>query len=380
MPSKPRWLHAVNHRGYAAERFLANYFAEPSRRPLIIGGAGFDPRSTRIARLISGATGRGRLRGFYLREERPRSEGRLRKLAERNIELIDDLLAFKSASLPIISDDGAVIGGQHVARVLKGDCDFEGVTDVVVDFSALSKGVVFPIVKALLDSALGDRLNPPNVHLVVTDHPRTDLQIVGEACERAEVIKGFQGRFEYDEGERAAKLWLPQLTRGEGVEVTLDRLYRRIEPDAVCPILPFPSDDPYAADLLVGSHIRSFEQVWEVDARDVVYASEKNPLDLYRTILRIHNSRGRVFGLGNSMLVLSPVGSKALAIGALMAAYEADLPVLYVESMGYGFAGDDSNDRAPSMPIPGEIVHVWLSGDPYPRNNDFGENTGIASS
>ena len=56
---------------------------------------------------------------------------------------------------------------------------------------------------------------------------------------------------------------------------------RRIEPDAVCPILPFPSADPYAADKLVDCHIRSFEQVWEVDARDVVYASEKNPLDLY---------------------------------------------------------------------------------------------------
>ena len=259
------------------------------------------------------------------------------KRAERNLEVLRNLLAFKSASLPIISDDGAVVGGQHVGRLLKRECSFDGVTDVVVDFSALSKGVVFPIVRALLDGALGDYPKRPNVHVVVTDHPRTDLAIVGEACERAEVIKGFQGRFEYDEGERAAKLWLPQLTRENGVEVTLDRLYKRIEPDAVCPILPFPAEDPYAADLLVGAHIRAFEQTWGVDARDVVYASEKNPLDLYRTILRIHNSRSRAFGTGNSMLVLSPIGSKALSIGALMAAFEADLPVLDVESMGYTF-------------------------------------------
>jgi hypothetical protein len=112
----------------------------------------------------------------------------------------------------------------------------------------------------------------------------------------------------------------------------------------------------------------------------VVYASEKNPLFLYRLIHRIHNSRSRVFGDGKSMLVLSPVGSKALSIGALMAAYEVDLPVLYVESMGYGFAGDDSDDLGLSVPILGEIVHVWLSGDPYTGVNDTGAKTGTAKS
>lgn len=374
-----RWQHAVNNRGADAERFLRGYFAEQGRCPLIIGGAGFDPRSTRIARMISEAVGADALSGFYLREERPRSEARLRKLAESNIEVLRTLLAFGSATLPIISDDGAVVGGQHVGRLLKRECNFDGVTDVVVDFSALSKGIAFPIIRALLDGALGDCKAPPNVHVVVTDHLRTDLSIVGESCERAEVIKGFQGRFESDEGERAAKLWLPQLSRGGAVEVTLDRLYRRIEPDAVCPILPFPSENPYEADLLVGRHLRSFEQVWEVDARDVVYASEKNPLDLYRTILRIHNSRSRVFGAGNSMLVLSPVGSKALSIGALMAAYEADLPVLYVESMGYAFSGEDNGDRDSFVPIPSEIVHVWLSGEPYRRDSDIDASAGIAN-
>ena len=205
--------------------------------------------------MISDAAGPDRLSGFYLREERPRSEARLRKRAELNIDVLHELLSFKSASLPMISDDGAVVGGQHVGRILKRECCFDGITDVIVDFSALSKGVVFPIVRVLLDGALGDRANLPNVHVAVTDHPGTDLAIVGEACERAEVIKGFQGRFEFDEGERAAKLWMPQLTMGRAIDATLDRLYRRIEPDSVCPILPFPSEDPYAADQLVARHL-----------------------------------------------------------------------------------------------------------------------------
>ena len=35
------------------------------------------------------------------------------------------------------------------------------------------------------------------------------------------------------------------------------------------------------------------------------------------------------------MVILSPLGSKALAAGALMAAMERDFPVAYVESMSY---------------------------------------------
>ena len=99
-------------------------------------------------------------------------------------------------------------------------------------------------------------------------------------------------------------------------------------------------------------------------------------------ILRIHRSRSRVFGEGKSMLILSPIGSKALSIGALMAAYEVDLPVLYVESMGYGFAGDDRGHVALPVPILGEIVHVWLSGDPYTGADNLSKdrNRGILTS
>jgi hypothetical protein len=62
------------------------------------------------------------------------------------------------------------------------------------------------------------------------------------------------------------------------------------------------------------------------------------------------------------LLILSPLGSKMLAIGALMAALDRDLPVYYVEARGYEVdwkAAATVDLRASS------VRHVWLAGDVY---------------
>jgi hypothetical protein len=104
---------------------------------------------------------------------------------------------------------------------------------------------------------------------------------------------------------------------------------------------------------------------WSVDARDLVYADEKSPLDLYRTILRIDDARRRVFAsVGGSQIILSPLGSKALALGALMAALERDFTILHVEAIGYTLDAA----RADSVPASDELVHIWLHGDAYGKS------------
>ena len=105
------------------------------------------------------------------------------------------------------------------------------------------------------------------------------------------------------------------------------------------------------------------ENTWSVDARNIVYADEGDPLDLYRTILRLEDRRRPVFAeAGGSMLVLSPVGSKVMAIGALMAALERDLPVAHLEPEGYDLEGWVPDEiEQPSL------MHLWLEGEVYPQ-------------
>jgi hypothetical protein len=134
-------------------------------------------------------------------------------------------------------------------------------------------------------------------------------------------------------------------------------------PHDTCPILPFPASNPRLGDELAEEYLTELESTWQADTRNIVYADEEDPIDLYRTILRLDDLRKPVFEeVGGSLLVLSPLGSKVMALGALMAALERDLPVAHLESIGYTLA-----DAVPASRPEANLIHIWLEGDVYPK-------------
>jgi hypothetical protein len=139
------------------------------------------------------------------------------------------------------------------------------------------------------------------------------------------------------------------------------------EPHDTCPIFPFPSDDPKKGDKLAITFIEELESDWEVDPRNFVYADEKRPLDIYRTIMRIDEERQPVFDtFGGSMLILSPLGSRMPAIGMLMAALGRKFPAVYVEALEYHVDWA----KVDTMSLENiETAHVWLYGEAYHRDS-----------
>ena len=353
-----KWARCVHQRGADVESFIAKFLAQSHRRVLIIGGAGFDPRSIALASKIS-SVGHEHAKGLFIREERPNPSNELVKCGNRNAAAVIELLPGSVVkSLEIFASDGAVVGGRRVATLVDL-MDPDAYTDVIVDFSALSKGVSFPIVKHILER-VSSSTRQINVHLMVADEVRTDAEIRDIGCDRAALISGFEGRWWLSETQRTAKLWVPQLIQDQ--HTFLEQIYQFVKPDDVCPILPFPAADPRRPDCLIEEYAAEMQSVWEVEPRDVVYADEKNPLDIYRSILRIHTGRTRVFqGAGGSTVVLSPLGSKALAMGSLMAALELDCPVVYVEALEYDVELSHMRDGITDP----EFVHVWLAGEAY---------------
>jgi hypothetical protein len=351
-----RWHHCVKLDGSDLDAFFANYLDRPVRYLLLIAGGGFDPRSTSIAKRIS-AMGGPHKRGVIIREERPGAPSELREWANVHTDELTKLIPDSSvAEVPIFAEGNAVVGGREIAKLL-GRQDFDGVTDIVLDISALSTGVFFPAVRMLLDEA---QRNPKlNVHVMVDEQPATDYAIVGVASDRATPIHGFKGRIGLDETGGHARLWLPQLVRHR--RQALERIHTAISPDDVCPILPFPCSNPRLPDELVEEYRETLE-AWKVDVRNFVYAAENDPLDLYATILRLVDTRERVFAaVGGSLVTLSPAGGKLLSVGSLLAALERDLPVVFVESVGY----EITKTASPSVLGPPKLVHLWLEGEAY---------------
>jgi len=358
------WDRCISHSGREAEEFIADYFGDENRAAVCIGGAGFDPRSTIIAERLSAVMGE-RLGGLFIREERPNPKHVLIERADANAKRLSELMADKMiVPIEIFLADNAVIGGRTAVREA-AEFDVSGMTDIVIDTSALSLGISFPIVRFLWER-LQKQPENVNLHLMVLDEPETDQAIEATAGDRVTPIHGFKGLVGLDSKMRAARLWLPLLLKRQ--RSVLEHIHSDISPDDVCPILPFPASNPRLADELIEYYADEFENTWEVDPRNLVYADEHNPLDLYRTTLRIDDARRRVFSeVGGSLTILTPAGSKVLAIGSLMAAIERDFPVIYVETVAYEV--DDAKLDA-QRERPGEIVHVWLAGDAYQALED----------
>lgn len=356
-----KWDPCVWHRDHETDSFISEYFAQKKRSIFLIAGAGFDPRATAFCQRLTTVT--NNIKAFLIQEQRPDPVSALIERSDININefkrLIPDLIL---ESIDIFDKDNAVIGGRNIVKAISQQ-NFDDITDVVIDISALSIGISFPLVRYFIER-LRKTSSPINLHLFVMPNARLDESIVPIAGDTVGCVHGFKGRWALDESASAAKLWLPQLAFGR--RQTLQRIYDFVAPDDTCPILPFPSARPRLGDELGEHYLMELENTWEVDPRNIVYAAEDDPLDLYRTVLRIDDLRRPVFeDFGGSLLVLSPTGSKILALGALMAALERDLPVVYLEAIGYEYK--ETAVISPNITPEAKFSHVWLAGDAYSR-------------
>ena len=358
MNRERRWDPCIAHRDNEVDEFLASYFTQQDRSVLLVAGAGFDPRACAVAaRLCETAAV---VRALLIKEERPDPpQDQVDRAAANTTTLRATLAERQVESIDIFGSDGAVVGGRNVINVLSRQ-GLEGVTDVVVDISALSVGTSFPIIRYFVERIVRGK-ESANLHLFVAHDPHLDTNIRSKPSDTPGYVHGFKGRSTLFDAAGASRLWLPQLATGR--RRALRELYDFIDPHDTCPILPFPATDPRLGDVLAEEYLTELERTWEVDTRNIVYADEGDPLDLYRTILRLDDLRQNVFeATGGSMLILSPLGSKAMALGALMAALERDLPVAHLEPIGYELEASvpEKIDRP-------NLIHVWLEGEVYPQ-------------
>lgn len=353
-----RWDPCISSRDADAVAFLQAFFADPARRVMLICGAGFDPRSTQVATHLATAAP-GRVSGHFIREERPDSDPALRTLADANEAELRRLVPDHHVHhVEVFSSDGkTVVAGRRIAQIFAA-ASLAGITDILLDMSALSTGVTFPLVAFF--HARARQGDFPNVHVMVCTSPEVDDAVQTELTDRAQIVPGIGSALGLSAGQSRPKLWLPQL--GRRSRAALDRIFGSafgfVE---ICPILPFPASRPRAAEELLEQYLEPINGAWAVDDRDFLYAAEDDPLDLYRTILRVDSQRQATFQIeGGSLTVLSPLGTKAMALGALLAALERDLPVVYVEAQRYTMA---------HMPHPAGsygLIHLWLTGEAYP--------------
>ena len=360
---RKHWNNCITHFDSDVDEFVRDYFSDAKRKCLLVAAAGFDPRSQHIARMLADILGE-RLQGLFIREDRKAPAAELvAKAGENEVALLQIVPNSKVLHVEVFSEDGAVVGGTRIVSLLDDNPIQDSVTDVVLDMSALSIGVGFPAASFLLyDSEATSRRS---FHLMVASNPELDDRITSDPSDRPMAVRGFAGTGQnYSEKDPAA-IWIPHLAHGRTstlakIGTSIGKFYK------ICPVVPFPAQDPRRADNLLSEYESEIVNDWEVDPRDIVYVSEHNPLDCYRTLSTIKERFVRaVEGTYEPRVILSPMGSKVMAAGALMAAIEHEMTVQYVETERYLF-----NSSKPPAPESQDIlVHVLLSGPAYAHYN-----------
>ena len=363
-----RWKNYVLLRGDALDRFWTIRLHEKPRTILFILGQGFDPRMCHglsSMQTVLGPSSMDILLLDYNEGERSPSHAH-ESLVTQNIEKVTSLgRTVLNQKLQMWSGDGRRIGARSATAVFQDAGRLTPYDDIVLDVSALPQTLYLPLIYSVLhvtDSARrAGAPSVPNIHVFVAENAALDRQIREEGVdERADYLHPFAGGIEREARATVPRLWVPLL--GEGQATQLARIYDRVLPSEIVPVLPSPARDPRRADNLVLEYRELLFDRLRVEPRDLVYASETNPFELYRrilvTVLRYEQALAPLGGCETAISVLS---SKLMSVGALLAAYElkqagSPVGIAHVEAQGFVMESDEDPGET-------ELYDLWLAGE-----------------
>lgn len=328
---------------------------------LYVLGLGFDPRALHgIRALLPVLPAPARVLALTL--GRSRGVGRAQDLQKAHRTELAALCEQHGAVLaehpyPTIEDRRRA-GVRIVRDLAPGSWD---APHVVIDVSALPSTVFYALTASYLRRPTGP--DGRQLQLVVTENPGTDDLIVQEGAQSPIAVPGFDGGLDLQAVEPPPRVWAPVL--GIGQQPQLEMIMTTLEPDEVCPVLPFPARNPRRGDDLLREHHRLLFGTFGVEPRNFIYADERNPFDLYRTLSALQSRYRDALGpLGPAVVVPSTHSSKLLSVGVMLAAYEHSLPVMSA-SASSRLRPEVTDDEIESLGTGDQLTCLWLDGAPY---------------
>jgi hypothetical protein len=211
---------------------------------------------------------------------------------------------------------------------------------------------------------LGSRTN---LHVVYAEAAQIDSAIAKYEIEtELAPIQNLLIRLDEEASLNWPIVWFPVLA--EDVVEQLTRIADRTNPDEICPVLPAQSANPRRGDNIIENLGELLFDRFDIDNRDILRATEWNPFQLYRSLMATMARYEESLALfGGARFVLSPLSSKGLSIGCLLAAFEkrargdrnhVRVGLAHVESKRYDARNLPDNPKY-------DLISAWLTGDCY---------------
>ena len=364
-----RWDPYVLAGGNEFDQFWDAHLGSRSRDILFLLGRGFDPRALKaIQRLCDlGASPRVWLLAFDngLEDSPQRAELTRGNHAEL-LKLVPD---GRIDQLPVTIGMGQANATSRSTRsALTKRGQVPSVDDVVVDISAMPRVVALSTIAKLiydLDELAENGHRDVNLHVVAAESVRTDLKATGSLMDEVTNLVGFSGRLNEETTVHVPRVWFPVL--GERQLERLQLIRDRLNPDEICPVVPFPSRDPRRGDRIISEHGDLLFEDFRVEPSNILRASEFNPFEAYRQLFQaMDRYRRALIELGGCKAFVSPLSSKLLSVGALLACYDhrfgditgrkLNVGIPYVETAVYADPGIETE-------VESELYSMWIRGE-----------------
>jgi len=368
-----RWDPYVLSHGGGFDTFWREHLAERQRRLLLIVGRGFDSRALDAPSRIMAAGGEGDRRVWLLAYDIGQTESAgCAALTSQNFAGLQSLFGADAITeLPVrigVSGNRSFTSRNAKAAVTRMD-ELASFTDVVVDVSAMPRMVALTVIAqliALLDGYAESNGTQVNLHVVAAESVAADhTSGRGSLSETVTNVVGFSGHLDAQATVNLPRVWFPILGEGQGIR--LERIRQEVNPDEVCPVIPFPSRESRRGDLIIDEYRQALFEEYQIEPRNILHACEYNPFEAYREIFgAINRYRDALKELEGCKVFVSPLSSKLLSVGALLACYDHRMQASgedrvfvgmpYLESVSYA-------DPVEGTSTDIELYSMWLRGE-----------------
>lgn len=381
------WKHYVFRRGDEVYNLWDQLFRTRSIRLLYIAGRGFDVRVINVlTQFLLNISSSGHkieaaelllvgFEGYELDDNlKKQTEDNAKEMAElfKEVGKVTELkISTSSAGEDDLSASTALRIG--VKDVLTHVAEH---TDIVLDISSLPRVVYLALMTSILNKLIPNkdatdalRANGVNFQVLVAEDAKLDAQIVSEEPNNDLIlIPGFSSVLHAESVRDWPLVWFPIL--GENRVSQFEKVMESVIPESaeICPIVPHPSSDPRRGDRLIVEYIRPLFGSRQTPTSNILHAHESHPFEAYRQLLlAMRHYCNSLSILGGCRLVVTPLASKLITLGAGLACFEMKPPdmekygvaIPYAEPRRYKASVEDLKASRP------EITVLVLTGEAY---------------
>ncbi|MCR5863556.1 hypothetical protein LRS05_16145 [Flavobacterium sp. J372] len=268
MERKLRWDPYVMIKNNEFDSFFSQHLPK-ANQALYIMGKGFDSRMNLAIKKIQELQVDTKIDCLLVEYDQGRTSSatNYKQLVETNLDLLKSVLGDNKLTTKTIKMwEGKGRNKRKIASRQASDniiSTFEDIKDyptVIVDISSIPRSIYFSLIGKIMFLIDRDENElKKNFIIIVAENSALDGNIQGKEVETdLDYSRGFGGGL--DLSHDSPVIWLPIL--GENKNAHIDKAFRFIDPDELCPILPFPSKNPRRGDnMIIEYHKLLFEEL-----------------------------------------------------------------------------------------------------------------------